>query len=147
MKSVYPVLDYAAMVSAAKTPVAPNRNPGPEYADSKRVFQGIPGIERAPGGRLWATWYSGGQGEGPLNYVVLASSADDGEHWSAPGLVIDPPHPVRASDPAVWVDPLGRLWLFWMQAYTLHDGQWGVWAIVTEEPDQERPAWSAPQRL
>jgi hypothetical protein len=36
-------------------------NPGPEYGDNVRGFQGIPGIERAGNGRLWALWYSGGQ--------------------------------------------------------------------------------------
>ncbi|MBM4081504.1 MAG: exo-alpha-sialidase, partial [Planctomycetes bacterium] len=51
--------------------------PGPEYADDKRRFQGIPGLEREPGGRLWATWYSGGDGEGPFNFVLLVTSADD----------------------------------------------------------------------
>jgi len=44
--------------------------PCPEYDSSTRQWQGIPGIERAPNGRLWAVWYSGGEGEGPDNYVA-----------------------------------------------------------------------------
>ena len=40
-----------------------NRNPGPDYADSNRKFQGIPSIAAVSGGRLWATWYGGGEGE------------------------------------------------------------------------------------
>src|SRR5437870_6118540 len=48
-----------------------NTSPGPEYASSTRMFQGIPGIERTAKGRLWAVWTAGGTGEGPLNYVVL----------------------------------------------------------------------------
>jgi hypothetical protein len=31
-------------------------NPGAEYADTLRSWQGIPGIERASNGRLWVTW-------------------------------------------------------------------------------------------
>ena len=82
-------------------------NPGPEYGPDTRPFQGIPGIERTAGGRLWATWYGGGPTEGPWNYVMLNTSADDGETWSGLTLVVNPPDPVRAFDPVLWVDPLG----------------------------------------
>ncbi|MFA7160054.1 MAG: sialidase family protein [Kiritimatiellia bacterium] len=140
-------LTYEEILKEAEAPVQPNFSPGPEYADSRRVFQGIPSIERAPGGRLWAAWYAGGQGESPLNYVLLATSANDGESWSRPLMVIDPPGNVRACDPNVWLDPAKRLWLFWMQVHTLHDGRWGVWSMTTDEPDKEHPAWSAPRRL
>ena len=121
--------------------------PGPAYTDDTRVFQGIPGIERASNGRLWATWYGGGPGEGPENYVMLATSGDDGATWSDVKLVIDPPGIVRAFDACLWHDPLGRLWLFWAQSVSLWDGRAGVWAIVTEEPGAEKPTWSAPRRL
>jgi len=122
-------------------------SPGAEYAPETRVFQGIPGVERAPKGRLWATWYGGGPTEGPWNYVMLVTSADDGETWSDLKLVIDPPGDVRTFDPCLWVDPEGRMWLFYAQAWDLWDGRGGVWAIVTDEPDAEDPSWSAPRRL
>jgi hypothetical protein len=87
--------------------------PGLKYASNMRRFQGIPGIERAPNGRLWAVWYAGGPGqpgEGPGNYVVLVTSDDDGRSWSQPKLVIDPPGDfARAFDPVLWHDPRGRL--------------------------------------
>lgn len=124
-----------------------NTRPGPEYADSTRAFQGIPGIERAPNGRLWALWYAGGQGEGPANYVLLVTSGDDGKTWSGPKLVIDPPGPVRAYDPCLWHDPQGRLWLFWAQSHNWWDGRSGVWAITTDSAGDEHPTWSAPRRL
>ncbi|QDV18612.1 BNR/Asp-box repeat protein [Gimesia panareensis] len=129
--------------------VAPpvNTDPGPEYADNTRMFQGIPGMERAANGRLWALWYSGGTTEGELNYVILVTSGDDGKTWSGPKVVIDPPGPVRAYDPALWRDPSGRLWLFWAQSYRWWDGRSGVWAITTDDADQENPTWSAPRRL
>ncbi len=121
--------------------------PGRKYADDTRAFQGIPGIERAPNGRLWATWYGGGEKEGPENYVLLNTSGDDGATWSAPKLVIDVPGDVRAFDPCLWHDPLGRLWLFWAQGHSHWDGRAGVWAVVTEASGEETPAWSEPRRL
>lgn len=134
----------------ALEPVNVNTSPGAEYGDDTRLFQGIPGIERAANGRLWALWYAGGPdepGEGPGNYVVLVTSDDDGQTWSGPRLVIHPPGPVRAYDPCLWHDPLGRLWLFWAQSYHLWDGRSGVWAIVTEDSGKETPGWSPPRRL
>jgi len=121
--------------------------PCPEYDSSTRQWQGIPGIERAPNGRLWAVWYSGGEGEGPDNYVALIASEDDGFTWSEPVLVIDPPGKVRAYDSCLWHDPLGRLWLFWAQSDEWFDGRCGVWAIRCEDSGTATPAWSAPRRL
>lgn len=122
--------------------------PGPEYADAQRHWQGIPGIERAPGGRLWATWYTGERGEGPGNVVLLVSSGDDGHTWSGPTLVVRPPDPrCRCYDPCLWLDPCGRLWLFWAQSEGFNDGRAGVWASVAPDPDQAAPQWGAPRRL
>lgn len=131
---------------ALQAPVV-NTRPGAEYAGSTRIFQGIPGLERAKNGRLWATWYGGGPDEGPDNYVMLATSADDGKSWSDVKVVIDPAGPIRAFDPCLWVDPRGRLWLFWAQAHSWWDGRAGVWAIHTAKPGQENPKWSEPRRL
>jgi len=120
---------------------------GPDRADGARLFQGIPSIERAENGRLWAVWYTGGTGEGPDNYVVAVTSGDDGATWSPLKLAIDPPEDVRAFDPEVWVDPTGRMWLFWAQGYSWWDGRAGVWAITTDDPDDEDATWSEPRRL
>jgi len=124
-----------------------NTSPGPEYGDDTRPFQGIPGIERAENGRLWAVWYGGGTGEGDENYVMLVTSGDDGESWSDLKVVIDPPDPVRAFDPCLWHDPRGRLWLFWAQSYHHFDGRAGVWSIMTQDSGSEKPSWSEPRRL
>ena len=135
---------------SALMPPPVETKPGPKYADGTRIFQGIPGIERAAGGRLWAVWYAGGPdepSEGPGNYVVAVTSDDDGHTWSAPKLVIDPPGEVRAYDPCLWHDPRGRLWLFWAQSYNWWDGRSGVWAVVSENSNDEEPRWSAPRRL
>jgi len=140
--------------------------PGPEYAESTRKFQGIPGIERAPNGRFWVAWYGGGVGETHDNYVLLATRAPGEEKWSEVKLVIDPDGggPVRAFDPCLWLDPLGRLWLFWAQEGGsrpnldplgrpwLFSAQEGgsrsvVWAIVAEDPGLEHPTWSRQRKI
>lgn len=131
----------------ALQPVTPNLHPGPQYHPCERKFQGIASIERSRTGRLWATWYSGGSGEGGENYVLLASSADDGRNWIDPLLVIDPPLDVRAFDPTVWIDPLGRLWLFWAQSQGLYDGRAGVWTIRCDDPARADAPWTAPRRI
>lgn len=124
------------------------QNPGPEFADDVRQFQGIPGIEHSPAGRLWAVWYSGGDWEGPENYLVLVTSDDGGKSWSAPVLIVDPVDPnIRAFDPCLWLDPQNRLWLFWAQAFGCYDGRFGLWAAVSRNADVASPEWSAPRRI
>ncbi len=125
-------------------------NPGEAYSGATRNFQGIPSIERSPGGRLWATWYGGvGDKEDETNYVILVTSGDDGKTWSEEVLVVDPgvENPTRAYDPNIWLDPTGKLWLFWAQTVG-HDGTVaGVWCITTGTPDNADAEWSAPRRL
>ncbi len=134
----------------ALRPVEVLKFPGGRYLESERKWQGVAGIERTVGGRLWATWYTGGRTEDADNHVVVVTSGDDGETWTEPVLVIDPPGEVRASDPVLWHDPLGRLWLFWMQ--TAHcgitfDGRGGVWAICASDGERADSDWTSPVRI
>ena len=143
----------------AVDPLAPPPilRPVPEkYADSQRRWQGISSLETDGDSRLWVCWYSGGVTEGGENYVLLAVSNDLGDTWSEPLLAIDPPGVVRAFDPAIWLDPTGRLWLFWAQGEELPpssesyiwDGRAGVWAITTDNPEAGKDAvWSQPRRI
>jgi predicted neuraminidase len=124
-----------------------------ENADShsvtNRKFSGIPSLAITNDGKMWATWYAGiTPNEDKNNYVVVSASSDEGNNWSEK-LIIDPDGdgPVRAFDPEVWIDPTGKLWIFWAQTIG-HDGTVaGVWAITTINPDAENPKWSAPKRL
>lgn len=135
------------------------------------MFQGIPGIECAPGGRLWATWYAGGFGESMENYVLLATSGDDGKTWSKPVLAINPPF--RASEPGLWLDPDKRLWFFFnlypvrkagedlksmeekysesrsYKEFVSQNNFIGsqLWAMTTDNPDSPGPVWSEPRLL
>jgi hypothetical protein len=119
-----------------------------EYQDGNRLWQGIPSIGRAPNGRLWEAWYSGGVTEDPWNWIVLYTSGDNGETWTGPAVVVDPPeYPVRAGDPGFWTDPNGRLWLFWFQSYFRYDARYGIWAMYTDNPGYANPTWSQPRRI
>jgi hypothetical protein len=135
-------------VSAAELlPLQPafvNTHHGAEYAAVRRRWQGIPGIERAASGRLLATWYSGGDNEGPDNYVLLASSEDNGRTWAEPLAVIHHPHPVRAFDPVLWHDPNGALWWSWSQRYGLFDGRAGVCATRCLDSSAPTLQWMKP---
>jgi hypothetical protein len=127
-----------------------NTDPGDEYADEVRSVNMIIGMDRSPGGRIWAAWVSGGDSE--LGYFVIATSDDGGESWSPPRMVIDPSD--HSSGMArrtlvgnFWTDPTGRLWLFFDLSMGYFDGRAGVWAITCENPDDEEPVWSEPRRI
>ena len=129
-------------ISLDPVPVTP---PGPRSADGVRTFEGIPGIEQIPSGRLFAVWYSGGYSEGYDNYALLKFSDDRGKSWSKTVAVVDPPAPnVRAFDPAIWYAPNGKLYWFWAQgcggfsdSTEIFDGIAGVWCSILENPDDE----------
>jgi hypothetical protein len=124
--------------------------PGAPYDDTVRSWQGIPGVERAKSGRLWVSWYSGDTGEGDMgNYALAATSGDNGKTWSKPVIVITGPAGTRIGDPLPWIDPQGRLWIFYTQLTKGGPGQGiadfkGTFAIRTDEPDRAQPKWSAP---
>ena len=48
---------------------------------------------------------------------------------------------------AIWIDPQGRLWVFWGQAFGVQDGRYGIFAIVSDDPDADEPQWSVPRRM
>ncbi len=133
-------------IPAQHVPPVVNFTPGVEYGDEVRMFQGIPSLERAPGGRLWAVWYTGGPSEDRFNYIVGVTSADNGNTWSQVKFVIDPDgdEVVRAYDPSMWVDPLGRLWVFWAQR---GEEDPVLFAMSCDNPDSENPDWTKPRMI
>ncbi|MEU4892571.1 sialidase family protein [Streptomyces sp. NPDC044780] len=118
------------------------------YQDAYRTWQGIPSVERTPGGRLYANWYSGMDTETGGNFVVVTTSDDNGDTWDGPRYVVEHDDPeVRVYDPCLWLDPLGRLWLTWNQSRDFFDGRVGVWVSTSANPDADEPTWSAPRRI
>ena len=119
------------------------------YKAEKRKFTGIPSIAIAASGRMWAVWYAGITSEEDNNNYVVVATSDDGKNWEEV-LVIDPDGsgPVRAFDPEIWMAPNGQLWVFWaQQVKPFNSSRSGVWAITTNNPKDEDPKWSNPQRL
>ena len=107
--------------------------------------QGVPGIERTAAGRLWAVF--GRDVESTRNFQVLTYSDNDGKSWSDVELMIFPRRGVRAMSASIWLDPQGRLWVFWGQAFGAQDGRFGIFAIVCDNPDAAQTQWSEARRL
>src|ERR1051325_4180024 len=131
------------------TPPVLNVDPGPKYWPRMRMWQGIPGIERTPKGRLWATWYAGPFSEGSAgNHAVLVTSGDDGKTWSNPVAVFDPTafFGGNTGDPHLWIDPQGRLWWFVNRNLKVKDpnGIRSMWGFCVEHPDDAKPRFKAP---
>lgn len=144
------IKEHEAIAAHALVPPVLNTSPLPKYGYDRLDYGMTIGIERTPGGRLWACWVAGG--DSPAAYFVLAWSDDDGAHWTDPKLVVDShdgslPKPRSVLVGNLWTDPLGKLWLFFDQSMDMFDGRAGLWATVCENPDVEVPAWSAPKRI
>ncbi len=110
-----------------------------KYTAEHRLWQGIPGIEVTEKGRLFSTFYSGGINEGPLNFVVVEISDDDGKSFSDP-IAVAFKKEGRCYDPVLWIDPAGRLWFTW--AYASEQEESGVFGAICEDPDADTLSWS-----
>ena len=142
--------DLQTLLDLALEPPEILVNPGPEYSAEVLDYAMVIGLDATPGGRLWAAWVAGGDSD--RGFFVAASSDDDGETWSAPRLVINPPDAPNGLRRRIlvgnfWTDPLGRLWLFFDQSMGYFDGRAGVWAIRCDNPEAAEPRWSPPRRL
>ncbi|HSH96140.1 MAG TPA: exo-alpha-sialidase, partial [Roseimicrobium sp.] len=140
----------ASEIELAMEPPVINTNPGPQYSDEQRDYAMVIGMDRTSKGRIWAAWVAGGDSD--LGYFVAASSDDNGTTWSKPRLVIDPPEAPsglrrRILVGTFWTDPTGKLWLFFDQSMGYYDGRGGSWAITCDNPDSDKPVWSAPRRI
>jgi len=143
-----PLEPYANIHQASLLPPTVILKPGKAYQNESREWQGIPAITKTPKGILYAAWYTGGKGEGCGNYVTLIRSEDRGCKWSKPLLAIaHPENHCRTFDEVLWVDPHGRLWLFWAQSCGQFNGRYGVWYIRADKPDVKNPKWSQPARI
>ena len=113
-----------------------------DEAIANRQWQGIPGLEKSPKGRIFVSWFTGGSHEpAPENLVLLCYSDDGGKTFTKPkamGLPSD--DGTRCFDPTLWIDPAGRLWYIFNRGNkttAAHD----VWARVCEDPDATPPVF------
>lgn len=118
------------------------------FQDSYRRWQGIPSIEVSRKGRIFINFYSGQDAEVGGNIMVLCTSDNGGESFSSCTAVVEHPDPsCRIYDPNLWLDPDGRLWMFYTQARGFNDGRSGVWAVICDDPDADELTWSLPRRI
>ena len=115
---------------------------------AKRTWQGIPGSERTAKGRFFVSWFTGGPKEpAPDNTVVLSYSDDAGKTFTPPEAIALPTNDgTRAFDPALWIDPKGRLWYIFNRGnkdIPKHD----VWARICDDPDATPPVFGAEFRV
>ena len=133
----------------AMTPATIYIHPGKEeYLSKNRRWQGIPGIERTKEGRIYAAWYSGGETEEAGNVLIIEKSDDDGKSWTDGFMLVQHDDPeVRCYDETFWIDPRGRMWIFWAQSRGKYDGRAGVWGAYTEDADADEPVFTEPVRI
>lgn len=157
---MYPFISIGQEKEAYLNPPQIIKNPSAHemYSPENRKFTGIPSLAVSTEGRMWCVWYAGLTPHEDLNnYVVLATSGDNGETWQEV-MVIDPDGQgkVRAYDPEIWMAPNGKLWIFWAQASALEKGTGalitegtlaGVWALKIDNPESANPLWSSPSRI
>lgn len=117
------------------------------FRDDYRRWQGIPSIA-ATEKYVYVNFYSGQEAEVGGNIMVLCRSDNKGERFHSCVAVVEHPHPeCRIYDPNLWIDPLGRLWMFWTQAHNFNDGRSGVFAAICDNPNADEISFSEPRRI
>ncbi|MBL9146381.1 MAG: exo-alpha-sialidase [Verrucomicrobiaceae bacterium] len=107
--------------------------------DPKRIWQGIPGLERTAKGRVFMSWFTGGPKEpAPDNEVLLCWSDDGAKSFTTPKVMGEPKDGTRCFDPTVWIDPKGRLWYVFNRG-NKDTAQHDVWARICDDPDATTP--------
>ena len=127
-ENVYPWLYTKAIVSSDFT--------GRELIT--RNWQGVTTVEMTKGGRIYASWISGGWNEPQKpNYEVIVYSDDKGNTWNDLYVIYSEEPDTGTGDSELWCDPDGRLWIFYAQHYSTKgwDGRSGAWAFVIDDPD------------
>ena len=141
-------MDY---LDPAMTPAILKFNPEEnEFQDSARRWQAAPSVEALDNGSVFVIFYGGAEPEVPGNYIKVIISTDRGLTFSGDSIVIKHPDPaIRLYDPNIWLDPEGRLWLFWNQGRGFNDGRAGVWASVCQHPQVpfRELTFSEPRRI
>lgn len=141
------------MTGSGAAEIAVIRTGGGDFPRAPRRYQGIPGVEVMPSGRIFVCFYCGDEpGEGPGNYVIVTASGDCGRSWREIAAFLPGGPELRLFDPVLWLAPDGVLRLFWSQSrsrklWDVFDGRSGVWLAECRDPDAAVPKWSAPRRI
>lgn len=144
------------------------------FQAANRLYQGVPTLAITRGGRFFAGWCSGGNGEPRIeNFNVLCYSDDRGKTWGdKPMLAIesDKEKLLHVYDVQLWVDEKNTLHIVWVQedarlarpddkvngtpdnpmpnreGYVFEDHLHSCWEILCEEPDAEKLVFTEPKR-
>lgn len=135
------------LLNKINTPVPINFDAIPEYKNHSLHFAMNAGMEITNGGRLYTCWIGGE--DGAEAYLIVTYSDDSGKSWKDIQFVIDPhsdelPFAMNTHVGGLWLDPTGRLWLFYQQSFGMWDGAGAVFALVCEKPDAPTPKWNDP---
>lgn len=141
-------------------------NPGEEYSEENRYWQGCPSVAVTKGGRLFAAWYSGGMFEPCIdNYNLMVKSDDGGKTWSKPLAVIetDKKRKMRNIDIELWITEENELWIMWVMSpyydtsekasiknfkpFDFHKEFKGVTVMVCKNPDAEELVFEEPRYM
>ena len=116
-------------------------------ADAGRTWQGIPGLERTAKGRVFASWFSGGDKEpSPQNEVYLCYSDDAAKTFTSPRVMASLKDGTRCFDPTLWIDPKKRLWYIFNRGNkdtAVHD----VHARICDDADVTPPVFGPEFRV
>ena len=122
----------------------------PRFYRRNHMFYAAPSIGRSTGGRLFATWYSGGAMEPSLEaFSIVAVSDDQGLRWKEIMVAVgNPKTRTQLLDMQCFTDPSGRFWLCW------HFRNWSIpkdkpkhfecWAMTCDNADDDAPRFSEP---
>ncbi|MGI5899529.1 MAG: sialidase family protein [Christensenellales bacterium] len=140
------ILITQELLSAGSALPVINHDPLPRYAMANLDYGMTIGIAVTKSGRKFACWVGGGDNS---KAFFLLSFQDPGRPWSEAILVIDPHDDKLPLDRCtivgtLWVDPMGRLWLFFNQTLQHFDGRSSNWYIRCDDPDAEKPLWTEP---
>ncbi len=81
-------------------------------ADARLEYEGCPSIVASANGKeIYSTWYA--RGTKIPNQIGVSISLDEGKAWTINKLVVQPNgSSKKISDPALWRDNKGKIWLF-----------------------------------
>lgn len=119
------------------------------YSTNRLAYALNNGLAMTKGGRIWASWISGG--DGPGSFTAANWSDDGGDTWSDVKLVIDGHNGTVTGRTNIigtfWLDPEGVFHCFTDQSLLHFDGRAGFWESVCENPDAEKPVWGPARRI
>jgi|GEM_PF-769655 len=134
------------------TPATVQRPTDSYYALSERNWQGVPTLAVTNGGRLFASWVTGGTAEPRIeNYDTFAYSDDGGKTWVEYGVIdtykaTDANKITKISDAQMWVDnETNTLYVFYLLSGAQHSNfekNSGVWVFTVDNPDAPAAEWN-----